>query len=251
MSEAPKKSGSPIAGHYEQMYKTDAEDSPERSRLELARFIREHLRSLAPTPEHRANIANIGSGPQLLERVMFFSLGKTGPAGKDRDILAQAVNYITLDIAPIDSKNLHMPLPNFLHVRAQAEMLPLKDDSFDLIVSNLTIDFASRKALGYVAQALRRKSAEHPLGGTFYINLHHPAMMRAITESNTDEFVTQFIRAGLTAENNPDTVKFYESADEIKTVFATYGLHVNSVEEVYEHGTRDAWWRVIGNRAND
>jgi ubiquinone/menaquinone biosynthesis C-methylase UbiE len=164
-------------------------------------------------------------------------------------MLAQAVNYITLDIAPIDAKKLRMSRPNFMHVRAHAEMLPLKDDSFDLIVSNLAIDFAPRKALGHVAQALRRKSPEYPAGGTFCINLHHPSMMRAIIAGNTDEFVEQFINSGLSASNSPDTVKFYESTDEIRSVFAQYGLAVESVEEVREERTNDAWWRVIGKRA--
>ena len=250
MYERPKKAEHPVAAHYEQMYKTDAEDSPERSRLELARFIREHLRSLNPTPEHRANVANIGSGPQHLEKVMFSSLGKTGLAGKDRDMLANAVNYITLDVAPIDAKKLRMSRPNFLHVRAHAEQLPLKDNSFDLIVSNLAIDFAPRKALGHVAQALRQKNTEHPEGGTFYINLHHPAMMRAIVRDSTDAFVTEFIQKGLTAANDPDTVKFYESEAEIRAVFASYGLAVTSVEEVFDMQTEDAWWRVIGTRAD-
>jgi hypothetical protein len=249
MGEQPKRTQETVAAHYEHMYKTDAEDSPERSRLELARFIRERLRAIAPTPEHRANIANIGSGPQLLEKVMFSSLGKNGPAGKDRDMLANAVNYITLDVAPINPDKLRMSRPNFMHVRAQAEMLPLKDDSFDIIVSNLAIDFAPRKALGHVAQALRRKSSEHPNGGTFYINLHHPEMMRIIVAEASDTFVATFIRDGLAATNNPETVKFYESTEEIRTVFASYGLKVESVEEIHDEGTHDAWWRVIGTRA--
>lgn len=251
MRDHPKKHQHPVAAHYEHMYKTDSEDSPERSRLEVARFIRERLRTIAPTPEHRANIANIGSGPQLLEKVMFASLGKTGTAGKDRETLANAVNYITLDIAPIDPQKLRMSRPNFLHVRAQAEMLPLKDDSFDIIVSNLAIDFAPRKALSHVAQALRKKSPEHPEGGTFYINLHHPSMMQTIAAETADPFVAQFIKGGLTAQDNPETVKFYDSAEEIRAVFRAHGLSVASVEEVYDAQTRDAWWRVIGTRAED
>lgn len=205
----------------------EGHDSAAGSRLEIAAAIMDALRNGHVNPRR---VLDIGSGPQLLERELMHQYWRE----ESRRLLSDTL-FVTTDIADIPKKHLRASsFVNAVHAQVDAASLPFKDGTFGMVVSNVAIDVAPRKAFSEAAAALAP-------GGIFAFTLNHPETMAKLLELKTDDRIKAAIQFGL------DNGMFYSSADDIRKALAEYGFMAKEVKE--HHGTvRDPnkWWFVSG-----
>ena len=217
-----------VKAHYEQDYKIGLEDSPDETRRDMNRAIMEALRE---DRVHPPRILNVGSGPQLLERVLLMSYG----SGQDPQLLKRTF-FATTDLAAIRSQRLKAQKhDNVSHVRGDAETLPFAAESFGMLISNMAIDMMPRTAFGEAARSLVN-------GGLFVFTFHHPDMMRGIAAETTDPKVHEFVTRGL------ESGMYFETADDIRTTLAENHLLAEEISARRDSSkySNSKWWFVRG-----
>lgn len=200
-------------------------DSPEKSRISIARRIKRALRRV-----RTKRILNIGSGPQSIERQMICSANNA-----DRGFLEQ-FHFITLDNARIPPHRLlGHKLRCVSHIQATACSLPFHDATFGLVFSNLAIDFAPQKAF----RELGRVAVE---GAPIVLNLHHPRLV-PLDLHRGNELQKIFWRRFIEDE------LIFGDENQIERILQMYRIRVDEIIlncEDAVRSSRNMWWEVEG-----
>lgn len=217
-------------------------DSPDQTRRELIRGIAciaeyghvEFDTSVAPL-----TVLNLGSGPQALEEE-YFDYAKQRPERRLRELLS-ATRFITLDIASIPRQRLLFGSDcsdvEVHHVTASSSQIPLKDESINVVISNMSVDMLRvvpddyDLALSEIARVLRPE-------GKLITTFHHPKLYESYARSK---------RRDPTSDKgiffNPDAHNpFYGDSVDIVTDFALSGLEVEVARLHREEF--EQWWHV-------
>jgi len=130
------------------------EDSPDESRGSLLRRVYPFISSLPK----ESFVLDLGAGRQIFEREYEETYGNK-----------PTCQIFTLDIASIQSDRLLAE--GYPHVQATGRSLPLRDEQFDAVISNMAFDFMLPEAL----PELRRVAKS---GASVFLNLHHPSLVK-------------------------------------------------------------------------
>lgn len=227
---------------YTEMYARDKDpDSPFESRVQMAAWLREQLLS------HPGSVAvlDIGAGARAVGKELLFSTDMT-----DDDALPDKLSeslMVSFDIADIETDRLslgRLSLDALLgknHLQADSRALPFKDDSFDIAISNLSIDMLRHqpgqfeRATAEVARVLRPD-------GVVKFHFHPGTLFYELSDQYKEE-------EGAMKEyfhGIPDKNPFYSSSQEIVKDLGRAGLTVTDI--AYESGYEGDWWAVEGKR---
>ncbi len=146
---------------YYQYYNADSHPSQRATIIKQIYILIEAKEKEKESPPLR--ILDIGSGPQLLEKELFAKYPE----------LTGKVSIITLDIASIQPTRLETKLP---HIQADAAHLPFKKDSFDLVISNMALDFVAPKGNERRKQLFQEIYRILKSQGRLVATLHHPSL---------------------------------------------------------------------------
>lgn len=225
---------------YSAFYELEDNDSPDNSRLSLITRLHTYV-SFLP---QKAIVLDLGSGKQILEKEYSHYLKKKK--------LSPNCQIITVDIAKIQRNQLLSKQPWHQHIRADGEKLPFTDSSFDIVVSNMALDFMNKTAIKEVVRVAKK-------GSPAFFNFHHPALI----PTNLDEMIAECRRkiskkvgyGGKISTNKELTLKsllhhrylkdnsvLFQNTDQIKNSLTSYGFFVVSVCEGVSPG--DRWWEA-------
>ncbi|MBI4093970.1 methyltransferase domain-containing protein [Candidatus Kaiserbacteria bacterium] len=227
-SSAARQMRALVMKDYENDYKRDPADSPRETRTAVNRAIMDIVRQQKIMPPR---ILNIGSGPQLLERVLQQSY-RTAHDVK----LLKSLFFAAIDIAKIRADKLKARKhANVAHVQADAEALPFAPESFGMVVSNMAIDMMPRTAFSEASQALAK-------GGAFIFTFHHPDMMRDIAATaprlSDRAFALHLLQNNL----------YFATEEEIRSTLAAYSLEAQEIrrDSNAPDNKGSTWWFVRG-----
>jgi SAM-dependent methyltransferase len=209
-----------LQDYYSRVYLSQKHDSPDKSRVLMARIMFDILRKGIPINK----VLDIGSGRQALEKQLY----ARGIEGKE--ILDQ-FEFHTCDLATLRRKQLLKgQTRNFSHYRSSGACLPFKDDCFGLVVSNLAADFMPRQVFGEIYRVLAPK-------GTAVFTFHHPDIL-----PRTDGEVANLWR--YLRDFQPPFANEAEIIDPLQEVgFKTPQINLRS-------DANDKWWEVIVEKPN-
>lgn len=207
---------------YTHAYKSMKHDSPELSRVNMSKSIKQWVH------EHsdKSNILSIGAGRQALEKQL---LAFSQPG------ITRGVKIVTLDIADIPSRNLLARNYGVTHVRGDSLDLPYPDNSFDLVISNHAIDFLPETVYSEVYRILT------PGGGAIFY-CHHPDMIPDDLSTVTDPNVRKFW--GYLKENR----LLFAHGAEIQDTLSRFGLVTDEVKLAADW--QNKWWEVMAHKEN-
>ena len=157
---------------YSDYYLHENEDSPIQSRKFLGDKIIssvKHLLNQQRAEEPNCSkeklplvtVLSIGAGKQVLEQEI-----EKSPQWQE---ISPWVLLVTLDIATLNQAQLLSSIAS--HIVADGSQVPFADDHFDLVYSNMAIDFMPEDAFSEVVRILKND-------GTFLANLHHPNLIQ-------------------------------------------------------------------------
>ena len=220
-----------MAEFYNGLYTHEKHDSPEKSRVSLAKRIRSMLLSV-DSPITNKNVLNIGSGPQALERQILCPVSR-----KVRRRLND-FNFFTLDRAEIPEKRfLAKDIFNVTHVKADATQIPFDDATFGLVVSNHAIDFAPRKAFD---EARRVLSPE----GKAIFYFHHAHLLIDLLKRDCVKGKRNHLISLFTNHLKEENVLF-ASEEEIQDCLTSHGFSPEEINTKSDY--KDIWWEVVAN----
>lgn len=161
---------------YSAFYENSDSDSPESSREFLVGRIFTSINRIYSQKDerithhdqdyrHTIRVLSVGAGRQILEHELY-----RHPQWQD---VAANVEIITLDIATLRTSQLLSSEP---HVVANGALLPFRSGIFDIVYSNMAIDFMPREAFCEVARVLQKD-------GMMLVNLHHPDLIEKARRS--------------------------------------------------------------------
>lgn len=227
--------------------KSNLSDSPSESRKSIIRRLKQ-FQSIAGILTSNSVILDLGAGRQILETELEATNDNTLPQCK----------IITLDIADIAHDQLLIPLffpkaqERYTHLQASGSNLPFPDESIDLAISNMAVDFMPEKTKSELFRILKH-------GALALLNLHHPSRFTPDLESQLKKIQHQMSRK-IESGGTPTKAKertlsvlrhdkflrnnnvLFSNPDYIKTTFEKYGFTVTSIKE----GQQDInkWWEV-------
>lgn len=230
--ECPMRADEAIEKFYNKLWQNttqDRHDSPDKSRITLARRMRTQIEEVG-IPLKR--ILNIGSGPQALERQIL-------QVDQQREKLLKQFEIVSLDRATIpDFRLLCRNNPNVTHVQADATNLPFNKEYFGMVVSNHAIDFAPRTAFNEAVRVLAPQ-------GTALFNFHHPEMAKDWpTQGNS--LIRTFWR------HLDENQLLFENENAIVDYMHDIGLSCDDVyleTEKVGWRTMERWWEVNAHKA--
>jgi len=235
----------PLQEEYEEYYAipNTYSDSPEKSRIELRRGLFSILKELYNEKKREKlkrplRVIGLCSGAHALEKEMFRTYNKE-PHKKQWQEIIENTNWLTIDIARIVKKHFELfkkqnkPFTRYIrHITADAGKTLFSDNYFDLVYSNLGLDFLPREI------GLKELNRILKPGGYFMLNLHHPDLLQSI--DNKDEGTKKFW--SYLQENNI----LYTSPEDIQDTFGRYGLKVDKIE--LRKAGFEKWWEVNGRK---
>ncbi len=218
-----------IQAFYTSLYDRHKErsDSPDASRTAMKRKV---LAALVNKGNFRPfQIINIGSGPQIIERSLLAEM-------KQKRIEPVQNQIVTVDIADIPERNL-LARKNkaVVHYRRDANDLNcFQDGLFDIVFSNMAIDFAGIRAISEAERVLN-------YGGRAFFNFHHPYMLETLPYVQDPQIVDfwTYLR---------DNKMLFENDHQIVSSLSQIGF--NSITAEYQSerekgcGTVHHWWEV-------
>lgn len=151
-----------FAVEYTEYYQRENSDSPEAARRQLIVRLIEQITIKLATLEN-VTILDLGAGKQQLEREL-----QQTPNFHD---IADRVKIVTLDIAKFTGRK-SLLATEIHHVEANGAELPFAAHSFDIVFSNMAIDFMPREET--FAEVKRTLKPD----GALLINFHHPNLQR-------------------------------------------------------------------------
>lgn len=195
-------------------------DSPERSRVNMARRVVEAARKSGGR-----TILDVGAGRGDVERLIL--------QHPDTDRLA----LVSLDIAAIPYNKLIRP-GRRTHVQADSRVMPFASGLFDIVCSNLSIDMLRRNQNGDYERALAEMRRVSRLGARALFSFHHADLFTDLSrEYRGDDDITAEYFNGV-ADDNP----FYAQPEEVLDDLSEAGF-VNISVQLAE-GRNDRWWEV-------
>jgi len=215
---------------YSQMYRREKEDSPERSKVNAHRIIRQEVNRLKKTGVKLGNVNYLGVGA---------GKGYT-EAGCWRDTLSKLGNVTLLDIAkrkPKTTPKKDGKYSNVSNLEADAMKLPVKDSAIKILSCHMSQDFypdrdASTREIHRVMEP----------DGMAAIFLHHPQMFRSILENEPGHAYGHFWRYLMAKE------KVFSTAKDIEKHYKSHGFDVEKIEEHApgrNENKADYWWEVV------
>jgi SAM-dependent methyltransferase len=150
---------------YTDFYRRVDSDSPVSSRMRMKQSLVAAVEGIyfqrgLDGSGRKVQILSLGAGRQKLEEELLSD-------GRLSDSMSGKADIITLDIAALHASQLFSTVP---HVTADGSRLPFGDNQFDIVCSNMAIDFMPRTAFKEAARVLAP-------GGKFIANLHHPNLI--------------------------------------------------------------------------
>lgn len=219
--------------------RSNTEDSPDRSRVAMAR----RIFSTIVDNNGSCTVLDVGSGPLPIELEVAHLLAQK-PYQKLRDKFQENGRFYSLDLSIIPSNRIakatrRLPL---LHAQADAEALPYTSGSIDVVVANHSFDMLGvtsaefERGLVEVARVLKPD-------GIFLANFHHASLGSSFAEMVEDRmdspdentFVAQYYDP---ARENP----YFETENDIQSRLHEAGLHIGQI--VLDSDNYDQWWSV-------
>lgn len=206
---------------YSKFYLRDKEDSPDQSRVSLARKSMPIIARLSESDY----VLDLGAGRQIFEREYQKSYGRAD------------CQFVTIDIAQIRKRQLLSKSRNISHARASGTHLPFNDQSFSLVVSNMALDFMPEDTIGELFRVMR-------YGGVGLVNMHHPDLI-------PDDLDTKLSRSDLTERQRGiyefwkylrDNNVLYSDDFEIFDKFFLHGFNVKKIDK--KNDSANSWWEL-------
>lgn len=210
------------------------EDSPDESRESLIQRVHPFIEDL---PKGK-RVLDLGAGREIFEKEY-----------EDRYSKPKCT-IVPVDIAKISRERL---LTNgYPHIRATGRSLPFRNDSFDLVISNMAFDFMLPEALPELHRVTKN-------GALIFFNLHHPSLLNYDIDDKHAQ-VSRKIRneykfrkksneklelkraVFLHHRHLRDNKILFESDYQIRKFFREGGFYVSSVD--IKADLRDKWWEV-------
>ncbi len=198
---------------YSNYYKNRTSDSPESSRASLLKRFRLNTQYSS----QNGYLLDIGSGRQAL-----FHQFKAFNIPTD-------YKMHSLDLADIARNRLLAAKLGAEHVRANASTLPFSTGQFDIVMSNLVLDFLGKDVYREVRRVLKP-------GGKLMVNLQHPILEEVYNHSaaryeelSYKEREVLNVWSHLLSQN-----MLFWNRDEIKKTLSVYGLEAQYVGQANE-----------------
>ena len=209
-----------VARFYSRMYQREKSDSPDQSRVQLAKRIMPYMQQLG----NDDYVLGLGSGTQLFEK-QYLTTYTTN------------AKIVTLDIAEIERRRLLAIKYGVEHVVGDGSKLPFADNVFSFAVSNMALDFMPENAISELHRVLKPNA--HALVG-----LHHPVLIPDDLEKLLeDPVIKQNVRDVLNFwKYLKDNNILFTNPNEIRNRFEKHGFIVKRVRET--HDEHDKWWEV-------
>ena len=226
---------------YTDMYQHDDDpDSPLESRVQMAEWA---TRQVAKRNRPVA-LLDVGSGARAVGKEMILGLDTCDPTDETvRDMLTESL-VVSFDIADIAPEKLTIGRASLdaafgtNHLRAQSQAMPFKDQSFDVVMSNLSIDMLRRQE-GEFEKALAELARVTKVDGAVRLHYHPGTLFLDLSdEYRSDQPTPMKDYFHGVADENP----FYTKQEAIVEDMSRAGLTVLDV--AYEQTTSDSWWRV-------
>ena len=220
---------------YTQLYRNPLvnSDSPYEAQKQMARAIVDILRA----SESPKKILHIGAGTGQMEKEMLASYSQNS----DRELLKASL-FCTLDIATINVRKLaSYRRTQVHHVQADGSLLPFPDESFDIVVSNMALDFMPKEAVDELARVAKG-------GSNFILTLHHPIMMQQILKDISNLKTKLSNKQKVFLEDFFDN-KMFRSKKDIAFTLLKRGLICKQISHRKTERAlqqNDHWWFVYG-----
>ena len=209
---------------YSRRYTSEKHDSPEESRTSMIRRIRNLILEGKIVP---AEVLDIGSGPQSLEKQLFGFLHNGGS-------LKKMVQVVSIDLANILPRRLlARKIQNVQHVQGNAVKLPFADQSFGLVVSNHAIDFCPQE------EAFREAYRVLNNGGKGIFYLHHPSMFEYPPLNEEVVIFWQYLK---------DNHILFSNEQDIRTFLKRVGFISAEISLKTDKLKTDKWWEVVAEK---
>lgn len=219
--------------------RSNTEDSPDKSRAAIAR----RIFSTIADKDGACTVLDIGSGPLPVELEVAHMLAQK-PHQKLRDKFRDNGRFYSLDLSLIPRNRIvkasrRIPL---LHTQADAERLPYRTDSIDVVVANHSFDMLGVSSAEFERSLLEVSRVLKP-NGLFMANFHHASLGSSFTEIVerqtdllvADTFVAQYYDP---IRENP----YFETENDIQSHLHAAGLHIGQI--ALESDNYDQWWSV-------
>lgn len=216
-----------LKSFYTSLYnKGEKSDSPDFTRVEMQRKV---ISALLQLEQRKFQVLNIGSGPQVLERQMIAQLIQL-------NYPLTSGQFCTVDIADIPPRKLLALKRGVDHYYADANNLTeyFGDYTFDIVISNLAIDFAGLGAMHEAHRILTQN-------GRAFFHFHHPAMLENMNDINEPQVCAywSYLR---------DNQILFSSAEEINLRLSNIGFVPTLIKERVQFDRKDNcnhyWWEV-------
>lgn len=206
---------------YSKFYLRDKEDSPDQSRVSLARKSKPIIVGLGAGDY----VLDLGAGRQIFEREYERSYGQP------------ACQIVTVDIAEIRKRQLLAKFGDISHLRASGPHLPFNNESFSLVVSNMALDFMPENTIDELYRVMKP-------GSVGLVNMHHPDLI-------PDDLDNKLSRSDLT-ERQRGIYEFwkylrennilYSDPFEIFDKFFSHGFIVKDIDK--RNDSANSWWEL-------
>lgn len=241
---------------YSQYYLEHESDSPSSSREFLVERIIENAQCIL-SGRSDCTMFSLGAGRQIVEAEL--------QEQEVFKIIAPLVNVVTADIATLDK---NMLLSNAAAaIQADGQYLPFADESFDMVYSNMAVDFMPRTVFPEIERVLRPR-------GIVLINFHHPNLI-AIAQSATQmlcrkihtlkqkirfsnkekyrEQLSEVIRQKVDAEFvlNNFPYHIFHSVQEIQQYFSSTRFEVEEITEYEGSSGENGWFYLKARKKKD
>lgn len=226
-----------LRDHYSRFYAHIKDhDSPRESRTRMVRAVSAFVLG----SEGPLKILNAGSGRREIEGALTRNAkGNTDTTLRRR---LEATTLVSFDIADIPSRRLIGTKGR--HVQADSRAMPFGSDTFDLTMSNLSIDMLRREP-GEFETAIAELSRVTKVGGAVLLNYHPPELFDSLSEGYGDR--SGYLSAFYNGEDadNP----YYRDTGSIIADLERVGVEAESVHMQHDTVGEDSWWEVRGRKA--
>lgn len=223
--------------HYSRFYTQVKEhDSPHESRTRMVRALTDFVLST----EGPIAFLNAGSGRREIEG----ALRRNAKGNVDKTLYRrlEQTTMVSFDIADIPARRIIGEQGR--HVQADSRAMPFRSHTFDLAMSNLSIDMLRREP-GEFERAIAELSRVTKVGGAVLLNYHPPELFDSLSAGYGEGsgYLSEFYNGQ--AEDNP----YYRDTDSIRTDLEAVGIEAESVHMQHDAMNQDSWWEVRGRKA--
>lgn len=227
-----------VKEYYSEKYQGGAEsDTPRLSTMSLARRTFKWMKN-----SDKGMILDIGSGHSSLP----YDLRNMALADKATRVKIENFEFFPIDVADIRLKHYRKVAEKIFGLnptQADASTLPFADESFDRVISNLSIEFGGEDAFKESSRVLVE-------GGTFSFNLQDPSIFKEDLEIGAIENSPLMGARRQLAEGSI----LFTDEESITKYLSQFGLNaVNITKQEIRENDRitHSWWEVDGTKNNN